>query len=79
MATYTSREIVSRRVEFIVPAPQPWGANLGDMQAAMNAARIACVERNGLDPAQPLCDTALRFEPRDDEIVISFTVESDAS
>ena len=75
MATYTHREVVSRRVEYIVPAAQPWGANLGDMQAAIAAARIACVERNKLDPAQPLADTALRFEPRDDEIVISFTIE----
>ena len=78
MATYTHREIVSRRVEYIVPAAAPWGADLGDMQAAINAARIACVERNGLDPAQPLCATALRFEPRDDEIVISFTIEQAA-
>jgi hypothetical protein len=75
MATFTHREIVSRRVEYIVPAAAPWGACLGDMQAAMNAARIACVERNGLDPARPLADTALRFEPRDDEIVISFIIE----
>lgn len=75
MATYSHREIVSRRIEYIVPAAQPWGACLGDMLAAINAARVAFIDEHKLDPMQSLTDDALRFLPVDDEIVISFTVE----
>lgn len=75
MPSYTHREITSRRIEYIVPAAQPWGACLGDMYAAINAARVAFIDEHNLDPMQPLSDDALWFHPRDDDIVISFTIE----
>ena len=75
MATYTHREIVSRRVEYIVPAAAPWGACLGDMSAALSAASRAYREAHNVDERLMLPDDALRLFPRDDEIVISFTIE----
>lgn len=72
MATYSHREIVSRRIEYTVPALPQWGACLGDMQAAIAAACIAYAKAN---PGAVVADDSLRFFPSDDEIVISFTVE----
>jgi hypothetical protein len=75
MATYTHREIISRRIEYIVPAAQPWGACLGDMGAAIAAARVAFTLAN---PGATVADDSLRFHSGDDEIVISFTIEESA-
>lgn len=73
MATYSHREIVSRRIEYTVPALPQWGACLGDMQAAIAAARIAYAEVN---PGAVVADDSLRFFPSDDEIIISFTADT---
>jgi hypothetical protein len=61
MATYTHREIVSRRIEYIVPAAQPWGACLGDVMAGINAARVAYIDEHKADPMASLPDDALWF------------------
>lgn len=74
MATYSYRDIVTRTREYTVPAEAKWGACLGDMLAAINAARVAYVEANGLDPARAVTDDALRFFPGDDEIIISYAI-----
>lgn len=75
MATFSYRDVVTRTREYTVPAAQPWGACLGDLRSAMNAASLAYREAHGTPEAVSLTDDALRFFPRDDEIVISFTVE----
>jgi hypothetical protein len=61
-----------------VPAAAPWGACLGDLNAALGAARRAYREAHGLDENWGLPDDAMRIRPVDDEIVISFTIESEA-
>lgn len=78
MATYTWRTITSTRREWVVPAAQPWGACLGDIEAAVAAASMAYREAHGLDEGVTLPDDALRFHVGDDEIVISFTTEEPA-
>lgn len=75
MATYTHREIVSRRVEYIVPAAEPWGADAGEIGKAVAAASAKFREMRGLPAETVLMDDVLRFRCRDDEIVISFTIE----
>jgi hypothetical protein len=77
MATYTSRTVTSARREWIVPAAQPWGASIGDINAATAAACQAYREQHGIADTTPLADDALRFHTSDDEIVISFTVEAE--
>ncbi|MEU1071882.1 MULTISPECIES: hypothetical protein [unclassified Streptomyces] len=77
MATYTSRTITSTRREWIVPAAEPWGAFLGDVRAALNAAAAEYQRQHGLTESVSLADDALRFKVTDDEIVISFTVETE--
>ena len=79
MATYTSRTITSTRREWVVPAPEPWGACIGDVNAASAVACRAYREHFDLAPDQSLSDNALRFKVGDGEIVISFTIEGEAT
>ncbi|MFF4848756.1 hypothetical protein [Streptomyces sp. NPDC001194] len=76
MASYTSRTVTSTRREWIVPAAQPWGAFLGDINTAIAVASVAYREARGLAKDARLMDDALRFHVGDDEIVISFTTEA---
>ncbi|MGW7350907.1 hypothetical protein [Streptomyces sp. NPDC054784] len=75
MATFTTRTTVSTRHEWIVPAAEPWGAFLGDIEAAAAAASRAYRQQHGMAEAETLSDDALRWRPTDDAIVISFTTE----
>ena len=77
MATWSHRTVTSTRKEWTVPAEQPWGAVLGDIQGAILAAAHAYREAHGLPKEQQLWDDALRFHVTDDAIVISFTVEKE--
>lgn len=79
MATFTSRTITSTRREWVVPAAEPWGACIGDINAACAVACRAYREAHGLPEGQTLADDALRFKVGDDEIVISFTIEEAAA
>jgi len=79
MAEYSS-EIVTRTIRrWIVPAAEPWGACIGDINAACAAACRAYREEHGLAEGQTLADDALRFHVGDDEIVIEFATEAKAS
>lgn len=75
MATWSHREVISRRIEFTVPAAQPWGATRADIYQALAAAELKYREVHGLRDDQSLSDDAFRVLPVDDEIVIHFTVE----
>ncbi|WP_405964801.1 hypothetical protein OG713_34695 [Streptomyces sp. NBC_00723] len=76
MATYTSRTVTTVRREWIVPAAAPWGACIGDINAATVAACRAVREERGLAEREPIADDALRFHVTDDAIVISFETET---
>lgn len=78
MATYSSREIDSRRIEYTVPAAQPWGATRTDMYQGLMAAEARYRTVHGLKDSESLSDDALRVLPSDDEVIISFTVEKPA-
>lgn len=78
MATYTHREIISRRIEYAVPAAAPWGATRADVYQALAAAERKYRDLHGLQDDQSLSDDALRVLPVDDGIVISFTIEETA-
>lgn len=75
MATFTTRTVSSRRREWIVPAAEPWGAAAAEVGKAWTAAQVAYREQHSIPVGTALPDNALSFRPRDDEIVISFTVE----
>ena len=78
MATYSTRTVTTIRREWIVPAADPWGACIGDINAATAVACRTYREERGLPADAPLADDALRFRVTDDEIVISFETEQPA-
>ncbi|MER5584076.1 hypothetical protein ABT090_20890 [Streptomyces asoensis] len=75
MTTYTSRTITTTRREWIIPAPQPWGACIGDINTAFVIACRTYRETHGLAANASIPDNGLRFHIRDDEIVIAFETE----
>lgn len=75
MATFTSREVVSRRREWIVPAAQPWGAAHAELYKALAAAERSYREAYSVPDNVSLLDDALRVTTTEDEVVISYTVE----
>ncbi|MET7788104.1 hypothetical protein ABZS93_16045 [Streptomyces sp900116325] len=78
MASFTARTITSTRREWIVPAAEPWGACIGDINDASVVACRAYREAHGVPEGKSLPDDALRFRIADDAIVISFTTEESA-
>lgn len=76
MAEYTSETVVRTIRRWIVPAAEPWGACIGDINAACAVACRAYREARGLAEGAPLPDDALRFHVRDDEIVIEYAEEA---
>jgi hypothetical protein len=75
MATYTSREVVSRRREWIVPAEQPWGAPYVELYRALHVAETSYREAHQVPDNVSLPDDALRVTTTEDAVVISYTVE----
>lgn len=75
MATYSTREVVTRRREWIVPAGQPWGADYGEMEKALGAAAAFYREQHGLEAGASVPGDFARFFPHDEDIVIAVTVE----
>ncbi len=74
MATYSSREVVTRRVEYFVPSPAAGAEVWKAWEAAESAYRVG----HGLSSRAVLADDALTFTAWDDEIRISFTIEEPA-
>lgn len=76
MAIYSTEAVTSTVRRWIIPAAEPWGAGIGDINAACTAACRAYREAHGLTEGQTLADNALRFHVRDEEIVIEFAMET---
>lgn len=76
MATYSSETVTRTIRRWIVPAGGPWGACIGDINAAAAVACRAYRDAHGLAEGARIPDDALRFHPRDDVIVIEFWVET---
>lgn len=75
MATWSHRTVTSRREEWLVPTDGPWGAAVGDIQAAIDAAWALYRETHGLPADAPRTDDYARIHATDDEAVISVTTE----
>ncbi|MGY1579189.1 hypothetical protein [Streptomyces sp. MN13] len=79
MATFTTETVTRTVRRWVVPAAEPWGACIGDINAACTAACRAYRDAHGLPEGASLPDDALRFHVRDDEIVIEFATEASAA
>lgn len=76
MATFTTETVTRTIHRWIVPAAEPWGACIGDINTACAVACRAYREAHGLPEGASLADDALRFKVTDEAIVISFETES---
>lgn len=76
MAEYTTETVTRTVRRWIIPASEPWGACIGDINAACAAACREYREAHGLPEGVVISDDALRFHVRDDAVVIEFTVEA---
>lgn len=74
MATYSRREVHTTRVEFLVPAAEPYGACWVEVYKAVSAA-IAEMRASGrLGPGQEPSDDAIQIRPGDDEVIVSYDI-----
>lgn len=69
MAVYTRRKVVTNRVEYVLPSPTNW-VEVGKVTSVI----ADDLSQRGLSES----DDRVCVEARDDEIVFSFEVPSDA-
>lgn len=72
MATYSRRVRRTTRIEFVVPAPQPYGACWAEVSKAVGAIYAELREAGRLAPAQVPADDVIRVQAADDAIIVSY-------
>lgn len=72
MATYSRRERTTKRVEFVVPAAQPWGAAWVEVWKAVRAAHVELEDMGRIKPGSDAPDDAITITPDDDAVIVSF-------
>jgi hypothetical protein len=76
MATYTRQVLQIERVEFHVPAPEPWGATWVEVSKAINAATVELRQRELLAEDATPAESQINVKPWDDEIIVSVEVRT---
>ncbi|MFC7929142.1 hypothetical protein [Streptomyces cinereoruber] len=79
MATWSARTVTTTRYEWEVPAADPWGAVLADVESATAVAATHYRKVHGYADDTAIPGNALQFHVTDEAIVISFTVDRPAS
>lgn len=69
MATHSRREVTTTRVEFIVPAKDPWGAAWADVTKAVSEA-----VQELRDVGRSIADDTISLRPGDEEIIVWYEV-----
>lgn len=72
MATYSRREVHTKRVEFPVPAAPPWGACWVEVYKAATAAHQELAEAGRIKPGTDAPDNLIRIRSGDDEVIVSY-------
>lgn len=72
MATYSRAELHITRIEFLVPAPAPWGAAWGEVFKAVRAAETELIAAGEIPEGQGPSDDQICIAPGDDSVVISY-------
>lgn len=79
MATYSRVVVETRRVEFRVPAPQPWGATWTEVFKAVHAAIAELTESGQVAECAEPADDSIMIRVEDDMIVVGYEEPTDAS
>lgn len=72
MATWFRREVTTRRVEWVVPARAPFGADWAQVLQAFNQAERELRAAGWIPEGQEPSDDLIRFDAGDEEIVIYY-------
>lgn len=71
MATYVRHEVVTRRIEYRVPAPAPWGATFVEVIKAIRQAE------HDLRAAQrEVGDDTISIVPGDEIVIVSYEIDN---
>lgn len=76
MATYSRRERTTKRVEFVVPTPPPWGADWAQVMRAIHAAHAELADAGRIKPGSDAPDDLIRISPGDEDVIVSYEVET---
>lgn len=81
MAEYSRRVMRTTRVEFSVPAAEPWGACWVEVMKAIRAATRELVEAGRLAEGADPSDDTIRIRVGDDEVIVCYehTDEADST
>lgn len=77
MSDWFKRTKTVTRVEYVVPAHRPYGANWNEVLLAIDNAIDAARRGLGVGADRPLSDDAIQVLPGDDEIIIYYQTEGD--
>lgn len=69
------REIITKRVEYVVPTSVGWGATHTDLLTALKRATEEYHQLTNSAMGGPLPDDVIRVMPGDGEVVIFFVLE----
>lgn len=72
MASYSRRVIRTTRVEFPVPAAEPWGACWVEVMKAIHAATRELVDNGLLAEGKEPSDDTIRIRVGDDEVIVFY-------
>jgi hypothetical protein len=64
------REITTRRVEWVVPSSEPWGACWTEVMKAISACRQELIDADVIEADAAVPDDMIRILPGDDAVVV---------
>ena len=79
MSTYDRRILEICRVEFHVPAAEPWGADWVEVSKAISAAHKELEELGAIPPHAEASADQIRIAPTDEAIVVSYELRTSGS
>lgn len=72
MSFYSRQERHTKRVEFVVPAPPPWGAAWVEVMKAIRAATTELVVAGRVKAGEDPSDDTLWIRSWDDAVIVSY-------
>jgi len=79
VATYSRRERVARTVEFVIPAPKPFGACWTEIDKAIDAATEEWRADRGLAEHDVPPDNEICVMPGDEEVIVFYEAKGGGS
>lgn len=75
MTSFKRRVVVTRRVEFVVDAPPPWGINWAEVNKMIHVVLQEMRDKVVLQQGETLPDNGITLHPTDEGIIIAYQFE----